>query len=82
MAEALLVAAEVGGSTGASILELAKSAFTEAITLTGIAGGGVMVLAAIWALVTLRGASANQDLAAEHEHEVRTSAVPTAQKTV
>ena len=70
MAEALLVAAEVGGSTGASIRELARAAFTEAITLTGIAGAGVMVLAAVWALVTLRGASANADLAAEHEQEV------------
>lgn len=71
MAEALLVAGEVGGSTGAAILEIARSAFTEAITVTGIAGGVVMVLAAVWALVTLRGASAHQDLAAEHEEKVR-----------
>lgn len=71
MAEALLVAAEVGGGTGASILEIARAAFTEAITVTGVAGAGIMVLTAIWALVTLRGAAANTDLAAEHEHEVR-----------
>ncbi len=71
MAEALLVAGEVGGSTGAAILEIARSAFTEAITVTGIAGGVVMVLAAVWALVTLRGASAHEDLASEHEEEVR-----------
>ncbi|MCL3859842.1 hypothetical protein [Actinotalea sp. K2] len=32
--------------------------------------GTVLVLAAIWALVTLRGVAANQDLAAEHEHEL------------
>jgi MFS transporter, DHA2 family, multidrug resistance protein len=70
MAEALLVGAEVGGSTEASILEIAKAAFTEAITVTGIAGAGLMVLTAIWALVTLRGAAANKDLAAEHEHEL------------
>ncbi|QAY73432.1 MFS transporter [Agromyces protaetiae] len=69
MAEALLVAAEVGGRTGAEILELTKSAFTEAITVTGIAGAGVMVVAAVWALVTLRGAAANADLAAEHDHD-------------
>ncbi|GAB2479774.1 MFS transporter [Promicromonospora xylanilytica] len=75
MAEALLVATEVGGSTGAAVLEIAKAAFTDAITITGAAGAGVMVLAAIWALVMLRGAAANKDLAAEHEHELRT-AVP------
>ncbi|MDG4797602.1 MFS transporter [Micromonospora sp. WMMD1082] len=71
MAEALLVATEVGGPTGASILDISRHAFTEAITVTGAAGAGVMVLAAIWALVTLRGAAANNDLAAEHEHELR-----------
>jgi len=70
MAEALLVAAEVGGGTGASILEIAKAAFTEAIVITGIAGTVIMVLTAIWAHVTLRGAAANADLAAEHEHEL------------
>lgn len=69
MAEAHLVAAEVGGSTGAAVLEVAKEAFTEAITVTGMAGAGVMILAAIWALVTLRGAAAHADLAQEHEHE-------------
>lgn len=71
MAEALLVSAEVGGETGASLLALARDAFTDAITVTGIAGAGVVVLAAIWALVTLRGASATADLAAEHEADVR-----------
>ncbi|WP_440070022.1 MFS transporter [Streptosporangium sp. OZ121] len=70
MAEALLVAAEVGGDDGSSILEIAEFAFTEAIIVTGIAGAGIMVLTAIWALVTLRGAAANKDLAAEHEHEL------------
>ncbi|MFL1376711.1 MFS transporter [Nocardiopsis protaetiae] len=70
MAEALLVAAEVGGDTGASILEVSQAAFTEAITVAGLAGAGVMLFAALWALVTLRGASAHQDLAAEHEHEL------------
>lgn len=69
MAEALLVASEVGGSKGAAVLEVAQTAFTDAITITGIAGGGIMVLTAIWALVMLRGAAANKDLAAEHEHE-------------
>ena len=67
MAEALLVSAEVGGSTGAFVLETAKEAFTDAITVTGIAGTALMVLTAIWTLVTLRGAAANTDLAAEHE---------------
>ncbi|MFI0879826.1 hypothetical protein ACH4TM_36305 [Streptomyces parvus] len=38
--------------------------------VTGIAGAGVMVVAAIWALVTLRGVSANLDLAEEHEHQL------------
>lgn len=70
MAEATLVAAEIGGATGASVLEIAKEAFTEAITVTGIAGTGIMVLTAIWALFTLRGAAANQDLAADHEREL------------
>ncbi|BCJ61761.1 MFS transporter [Micromonospora endophytica] len=70
MAEALLVAAEVGGDGGASILEVAESAFTEAIIVTGMAGAGIMVLTAIWALVTLQGAAANKDLAAEHEREL------------
>ncbi|GIJ76646.1 MFS transporter, DHA2 family, multidrug resistance protein [Micromonospora phaseoli] len=68
MAEALLVASEVDGSTGTSILEIASAAFTDAITVAGIAGAGIMVLTAIWALVTLRGAAANKDLTAEHEH--------------
>lgn len=67
MAEALLVAAEVGGHTGAAVLELAERAFTEAITVTGIAGAVIMVVAAIWAAVTLRGAAADSDLAVEHE---------------
>ncbi|GAA1756363.1 MFS transporter [Agromyces humatus] len=71
MAEALLVAAEIGGSTGTAILEVAKDAFTEAIAITGIAGAGIMVLTAIWVLITLRGAAANKDLAAEHEHQLR-----------
>lgn len=70
MAEALLVATEVGGGTGAAVLEVAEAAFTEAITVTGIAGAGVMVLTAIWAFVTLRGAAAHEDLAAEHEAEL------------
>jgi MFS transporter, DHA2 family, multidrug resistance protein len=66
MAEALLVAAEIGGEAGTAILNIAKTAFTDAITVTGIAGAGVMVVTAVWALVTLRGAAANADLAAEH----------------
>ncbi|GGA54547.1 MFS transporter [Pseudoclavibacter endophyticus] len=66
MAEALLVAAEIGGESGAAILDIAQTAFTDAITVTGIAGAGVMVVTAIWALVTLRGAAAHADLAAEH----------------
>jgi DHA2 family multidrug resistance protein-like MFS transporter len=70
MAEALLVSAEVGGSTGATILEVATNAFTEAIIVTGMAGAGIMVLAAAWALMTLRGAASNTDLAAEHESEL------------
>ncbi|WP_152190228.1 MFS transporter [Georgenia satyanarayanai] len=70
MAEALLVSAEVGGSAGASVLETAENAFTDAITVTGIAGAALMVLTAIWTLVTLRGAAANADLAAEHEREL------------
>lgn len=71
MSEAILVADEVDGRTGASVLEIAETAFTEAITVTGVAGAGIMVLAAIWALVTLRGAGANEDLAAEHEAELQ-----------
>lgn len=71
MAEALLVAGEVGGNTAAAILEIAQRAFTEAIIVTGIAGAAIMVLAAIWALVTLRGAAADADLATEHEPEIR-----------
>lgn len=69
MAEALLVAAEVGGGTGAAILDIAQNAFTEAIIVTGIAGTAIMVLTALWAALTLRGAAADKDLAAEHEHE-------------
>ncbi|MET7950124.1 MFS transporter [Micromonospora sp. NPDC005324] len=68
MAEALLVASEVGGSTGTSILDTAMAAFTEAITITGIAGAVIMVVTAVWAFITLRGADANKDLAADHEH--------------
>ncbi|MER7805455.1 MFS transporter [Streptomyces parvulus] len=73
MAEALLVASEVGGNTGGLILAAAREAFTEAATIAGIAGAGIMIVAAIWASVTLRGVSANSDLIEEpeHEHEVR-----------
>jgi DHA2 family multidrug resistance protein-like MFS transporter len=71
MAEAILVASEVGGRTGAAILEIAEQAFTEAIVVTGIAGGAIMILTAMWAAVTLRGAGADQDLAAEHEDALR-----------
>lgn len=70
MAEAQLVAAEVDRTTGASVLEIAESAFTEAIIVTGIAGAVIMVLTAAWAAVTLRGAAANRDLAADHETEM------------
>lgn len=69
MAEALLVAAEVGGSAGAAVLGVAADAFTEAIIVTGVAGAVIMVLTAVWAAFTLRGAAADKDLAAEHEHE-------------
>lgn len=72
MAEAILVASELGGRTGAAILEIAEQAFTEAIVVTGIAGGAIMILTAIWAAVTLRGAAADRDLAAvEHEDALR-----------
>lgn len=70
LAEALLVATEVDPATGQAITEAAQAAFTEAITVTGIAGAVVMVGAALWALVTLRGAAANQDLAAELEDQL------------
>ncbi|MFF8963139.1 MFS transporter [Streptomyces globisporus] len=70
LAEALIVAGEVGGGTGSLLLAAAKEAFTEAATVTGIASAGVMVVAAIWALVTLRGVSANLDLAGEHERQL------------
>jgi len=71
MAEALLVAAEVGGSTGSAVLGIARDAFTDAIVVTGVAGAAVMALTAVWAVSTLRGAAADADLAAEHEHEPR-----------
>ncbi|MDT0330586.1 hypothetical protein [Nocardiopsis lambiniae] len=69
MAEALLVAAEVGDDTGDAILDLFRNAFTEAITVTGLAGAGVMAFAAIWVLVMLQGASAHHDLAFVVERE-------------
>jgi DHA2 family multidrug resistance protein-like MFS transporter len=71
IAEAILVASEVGGRTGVAILEIAEQAFTEAIVVTGIAGGAIMILTAIWAAVTLRGAAADRDLAVEHEDALR-----------
>lgn len=64
MAEALTVAAEVDASTGQAVVNAAADAFTEAITVTGLAGTVVMALAAVWALITLRGAKADQDLSA------------------
>ncbi|MFH9579592.1 hypothetical protein ACH4MO_16510 [Streptomyces globisporus] len=70
LAEALIVAGEVCGGMGSLLLAAAKEAFTEAATVTDIAGAGVMVVAAIWALVTLRGVSANLDLAEEHERQL------------
>ncbi|MFC8694962.1 hypothetical protein [Streptomyces parvus] len=69
-AEVLIVAGEVGGGTGGLVLKAAKEAFTEAALVTGIAGAGVMVVAAIWALVTLQSVSSNLDLAEEHEHQL------------
>lgn len=71
IAEALLVAAEVGGGTGAAVLTTAKDAFSRAVTVTAAAGAGVMILVAVWAFATLRGAAANLDLAEDHEHELR-----------
>jgi len=70
IAEAQLVATEVDSSTGASVLEIAEAAFTEAITVAGIAGAVIMVLTAMWASFMLRGAAANKDLASEHEQDV------------
>ncbi|WP_318196276.1 hypothetical protein [Streptomyces sp. MCL20-2] len=65
------MAGEVGGGTGGLVLVAAKEAFTEAAVVTGLTGAGVMVVAASWALVTLRGVSANLDLAEEHEHQLQ-----------
>ena len=42
-----------------------------ALRALGVLLFAITVLAAIWALATLRGAAANTDLAAEHEHELR-----------
>lgn len=65
MAEALQVSREIGGTAGAEVVDVASRAFTDAITVTGLAGAGVMLLAAVWAFWTLRGAKANQDLAVD-----------------
>lgn len=70
VAEGLQVASEVGGTLGTLVADLSARAFTEALTVTGLAGAGLMVLAAAWALLTLRGAAAQQDLAAAHDDEL------------
>jgi DHA2 family multidrug resistance protein-like MFS transporter len=70
MAEAQLVATEVDTTTAGSVLGIAEAAFTEAIIVAGLAGALIMVLTAAWALVTLRGAAPDRDLAADHELEV------------
>lgn len=68
--EAQLVGAEVDATTAASVLQIAESAFTDAIIVTGVTGALIMVPTASWAAVTLRGAAPNRDLAADLEHEV------------
>lgn len=47
-----------------------RMAKTASEAIAGIAGAGLTVLAATWALVTLRRAAAKRHLAAEHEHEL------------
>ncbi|MFF7293575.1 MFS transporter [Microbacterium sp. NPDC008134] len=68
IAEATLVAREIGGATGELLLSTAQAAFTEGIVITGAVGAGIMGLAVAWAAWTLRGASATKDLSVEHDH--------------
>jgi MFS transporter, DHA2 family, multidrug resistance protein len=68
IAEATLVAREIGGATGELLLSTAQAAFTEGIVITGAIGAGIMGLAVAWAAWTLRGASATKDLSVEHDH--------------
>ena len=69
IAEALLVAQEIGGAVGASLIELSRIAYTNALVATGAIGGGLLIAAAVLMGVMLRGVSADADLShhdAEH----------------
>lgn len=67
LAEALAIAAELAGSAGAALTALAQEAFTSALAWTGGVGALLLIAAAVFAGVMLRGVSAQADLADAHE---------------
>ena len=62
IAEAFSVASEFPASAGQVLISAAQAAFTDALTVVGILGAIIMVVAAVWTAVTLRGTSATADL--------------------
>lgn len=68
IAEAFSVAADQSAAAAQTLVTAAQSAFTEGLLITGGIGATVMVAAAVWAGVTLRGTSATADLASHPDH--------------
>jgi DHA2 family multidrug resistance protein-like MFS transporter len=62
IAEAFTVAAQYPASAAEVLIGAARSAFTDALTTVGVLGGIIMVVAAVWTAITLRGTSATADL--------------------
>lgn len=62
LAEAILVAEQLGGTVGAQLIALAQQEFTTALVITGGLGALLLVGGAIMMAITLRGVSAEADL--------------------
>ncbi|MEX5272005.1 MFS transporter [Kocuria sabuli] len=68
IAEAFTVAAEHSNAAGQALITAARTAFTDGLVITSICGAAIMLVAASWAAVTLRGTSATADLTHHSDH--------------
>lgn len=74
IAEAFTVAGQFPASTAEVLITAAQAAFTDALTTVGVLGSIIMVVAALWTAVTLRGTSATADLTRQSDRAQAVSA--------
>ncbi|WP_216694797.1 MFS transporter [Dietzia psychralcaliphila] len=68
IAEAFTVAGQYPAAAAEVLITAAQAAFTDALTTVGLLGSIIMVVAAVWTAVTLRGTSATADLTRQADH--------------